>query len=169
MGNKWRALNERKKDPRTICRKRKKNKTPVASTTTNEDIADKSTPLPIVIPPTSLSPVITSIASPNQEASTAAQEETASARKIKAAAAHKVRDDDDDDDDDVDNSCYILMDTGIMSSIFSELITCPRCHVGVDIVHCIAEKQGLAHLFNIKCRSLACQWNRSFYPGRKAD
>ena len=61
------------------------------------------------------------------------------------------------------------MDTGIMSGIFSELITCPRCQLGVDIVHHIEEKQGLAHLFNIKCRSLACQWKRSFYSSRKAD
>ena len=61
------------------------------------------------------------------------------------------------------------MDTGIMSSIFGELITCPRCQLGVDIIHHIEEKQGLAHLFNIKCRSLACQWKRSFYSSRKAD
>ena len=132
MVNKWRALNDRKKDPRTVSRRRKKNKTPVASTEAESinDMAGKNTPLPSttpttplpsVIPSTSLSPLSTSIDSHDQEVSTIAQEETASARKIKAAAAHKVR------DDDVDNSCYILMDTGIMSSIFSELITCPRC------------------------------------------
>ena len=104
MVNKWRALNERKKDRRTVSRRRrKKNKTQVASTDADSiyDIADKNIPLPSttttttttttlpsVIPSTSLSPVSTSIDSHDQEVSTIATEETASARKIKAAAAH---------------------------------------------------------------------------------
>ena len=65
-------------------RRRKKNKTPVASTDADSinDIADKNiplpsttTPLPSVIPSTSLSPVSTSIDSHDQEVSTIAQEE----------------------------------------------------------------------------------------------
>ena len=40
---------------------------------------------------------------------------------------------------------------------FSQLIKCPRCFKGVDINHCIDEKQVLSHLFEIKFNNNSCQ------------
>ena len=47
-----------------------------------------------------------------------------------------------------------------MFSIFDELVKCPRCGFHVETSHLIDSKQGLPHNFQIKCRSLSCQWSK---------
>ena len=50
-----------------------------------------------------------------------------------------------------------------MFSIFDELVKYPRCGFHVETSHLIHYKQGLAHPFLIKCRSVSCRWSRSFF------
>ena len=60
--------------------------------------------------------------------------------------------DTDDLDMDGHQPAYVLMDT-------DELVKCPRFGFHV--------KQGRAHSFLIKCRSLSCRWSRSFFSSNE--
>ena len=55
-----------------------------------------------------------------------------------------------------------------MCSVFGELVKCPRCEFAVEINHCVENKQGLAHEFHIKCKSISCRWLRKFFSSKEA-
>ena len=60
------------------------------------------------------------------------------------------------------------MDTGVLFSVFSKLMKCPRCGYFVEMNHCLEFKQGLAQKFEIVCRSTSCKWKEIFFSSREA-
>ena len=71
------------------------------------------------------------------------------------------------DDKCIDDSGYLIMDTGILFPILNELVKCPRCGFSVETAHMVDKKQRLAHFIKISCRSVSCLWNKSFYTSDK--
>ena len=159
MGNKGRTWRERnRKDPRT---RKYKRKTPSSKSTTMTNTVDDETGETNSNSPSSPAPGC-SLPTPS----------TASERKIRHSAGDGVVRLADEpaafngeyDDKCVDDSGYLLMDTGILFPILNELVKCPRCGFSVDCPH---KKQGLAYFIKISCRSVSCLWNKSFYTSDK--
>ena len=71
------------------------------------------------------------------------------------------------DDTCIDDSGYLLMDTGIIFPILNELVKGSRCGFSVETDHMVDKKQGLAHFIKISCPSDSCLWNKSFYTSDK--
>ena len=164
MGNKWLAAQQSPRKDSGTKKRRKKSTTKTITTTESSSSSaieslSKCTTLAPPPPPvtcfTSSSPGLSHAYTPT---------ETASERKL--TAAQQAKDDFDADDDN--KSSYILMDTGIMCSVFGELVKYPRCEFAVEINHCVENKQGLAHEFHIKCKSISCRWLKKFFSSKEA-
>ena len=166
MGNKQRSRLYRRKDPRTTKRRTYHNKKSSLSsittttTTTNNMVTGTGT------------------ASPTAGCSSSNTNNTASARKINSnlSATNEVVEVEEENDSDVDNDnsddnkkdCYLLINTEILLSAFSEL-KCPRCTFNVEASHMVEERQGLANLIKITCRSISCQWTNTFYTSKTVE
>ena len=68
----------------------------------------------------------------------------------------------------IKKDCYLLINTEILSSAFSEL-KCPRCTFNVEASHMVEERQGLANLIKTTCRSISCQWTNTFYTSKTVE
>ena len=132
MGNKGKAWRERnRKDPRTRNYKRK---TPSSKSTTIINTVDDETG-----ETNSNSPAPgCSLPTPS----------TASERKIRHSAGDGVVRLEDEpaaidgeyDDKCIDDSGYLIMDTGILFPILNELVKCPRCGFSVETAHMVDKK-----------------------------
>ena len=62
---------------------------------------------------------------------------------------------------------YIFFNTNILKNLIHEVGRCPNCSSssGLDFVHDVAKKNGLAHKFNLTCRS--CSWKNETFSSRK--
>ena len=169
MGNKYRTWKERTAvDPRTKRRRNKRVYTssscPSSTTTTTTDNMEGTPNSFVDVTLSSSSSAISNVLETPEPSLDSTP--TASERKIKESAEGEdifyV------DDYDGHKPAYIFMETEIMFSIFDELVKCPRCGFHVETSHLIHSKQGLAHNFQIKCRSLSCQWSKSFFSSKEA-
>ena len=87
-----------------------------------------------------------------------------SEKKI-TAKSHIFDDDEFEVDDNVDSG-YLYVDTGVLFPVIIEIVKCPRCDYNVETKLSITERQGLANLIEISCRSSSCRWKHMFYTSK---
>ena len=67
---------------------------------------------------------------------------------------------------DVEKNGYLLIDSELLLPLFDELIKCERCGFRIKSTLKLEQKQGLAHLIELSCRSMSCKWTHLFHTSK---
>ena len=184
MGNKKLAMRNRKKDPRT----KKKSRKPVTKTNSFSDDSLATSSSLLTTTTDCLQNNTTSIASSSSSTvESSPRTPTSKYSSVITAAESKIKGSggtpstcttgnvdvenfqlDSCDESDV-HPTYVFMDTGILLSVFDELVKCLRCNSNVKTTHLVESKQGLCHSFKITCRNISCRWYKLFYSSKEVE